>query len=79
MERIALLHLDCDMYESNVVALRSLYSRISPGGYIIVDDYGAVAGCRRAVDDSRREQGIDIELQRVDWTAVSWQVPQSKS
>jgi O-methyltransferase len=79
MERIALLHLDCDMYESNMVALRSLYSRISPGGYIIVDDYGAVAGCRRAVDDFRREQGIDIELQRVDWTAVSWQVSQSKS
>jgi O-methyltransferase len=78
IERIALLHLDCDMYESNIVALRSLYPKVSPGGYIIVDDYGAVAGCQRAVDDFRKEQGIDIELQRVDWTAVCWQVPQSK-
>jgi O-methyltransferase len=75
IKSIALLHLDCDMYESNMVALRNLYPRMSPGGYVIIDDYGAVAGCRLAVDDFRREQGIDIELQHVDWTAVCWQLP----
>jgi len=77
MERIAVLHLDCDMYESNIVALRSLYPRVSPGGYVIADDYGAIAQCRQAVDDFRREQSINIELQRVDWTAVCWQIPEA--
>ncbi len=76
IDRIALLHLDCDMYESNIVALRSLYSKVSPGGYIIVDDYGAIAGCRKAVDDFRMEQGISIEMETIDWTAVCWQIPQ---
>jgi O-methyltransferase len=75
IDRLAVLHLDCDMYESNILALRNLHSKVSPGGYVIVDDYGAIAGCRQAVDDFRREQGINIELQRVDWTAVCWQIP----
>jgi hypothetical protein len=74
IDRIALLHLDCDMYESNIVALRSLYDRVSSGGYVVIDDYGAIAGCRKAVDDFRKEKGIDTELQHVDWTAVCWQV-----
>jgi len=74
IDRIALLHLDCDMYESNIVALRSLYDKVSPGGYVVIDDYGAIAGCRKAVDDFRKEKGIDTELQHVDWTAVCWQI-----
>jgi O-methyltransferase len=74
IESIALLHVDCDMYESTIVTLRSLYSKVSPGGYVIIDDYGAIAGCRQAVDDFRKEKGIDIEMQHVDWTAVCWQI-----
>lgn len=76
VDRIALLHLDGDMYESTIVALRSLYSKVSPGGYVIIDDYGAIAACRQAVDDFRKEQGIQIEMQKADWTAVYWQIPQ---
>ena len=75
IKRIALLHLDCDMYESNMLALRSLYGKVAPGGYVIIDDYGAVAGCRQAVIDFRKEQNIDVEMQHADWTAVCWQVP----
>jgi O-methyltransferase len=74
MKRIALLHLDSDMYESTIVALRNLYPRITQGGYIIVDDYGGLAGCRQAVDDFRREIGITAEMRQVDWTGVFWQV-----
>jgi O-methyltransferase len=72
IERLALLRLDGDLYESTSVALRALYPKLSPGGYVIVDDYHAVPACRAAVDDFRREQGIDEELERVDWTCVAW-------
>lgn len=46
---IALLRLDGDMYESTWDALTALYSRVSPGGCVVVDDYNAVRGCQKAV------------------------------
>jgi len=73
IDRLALLHLDCDMYESNILALRSLYPKLSPGGYVIVDDYGALPACRQAVTDFRREFGIETEMRKIDWTGVFWQ------
>jgi hypothetical protein len=39
IERIAVLRLDGDLYSSTMSALRALYSRVSSGGYVIVDDY----------------------------------------
>jgi O-methyltransferase len=38
-----------------------------------VDDYGGIPGCRAAVDDFRKEQGIDEPIQQIDWTGVFWQ------
>jgi O-methyltransferase len=73
---LAVLRLDGDLYESTIVALRSLYSKISPGGYVIVDDYGGIASCRQAVDDFRAELGIREPLQTIDWAGVFWQVPE---
>lgn len=72
IERLAVLRLDGDMYESTMVTLRSLYSKVSVGGYVIVDDYGAVAGCRAAVEDFRAEADVTEELHPVDWSAVYW-------
>jgi O-methyltransferase len=72
IERIAVLRLDGDMYGSTMVALESLYPRLSPGGYVIVDDYGAVAGCREAVEDYRRDHGIGEPIHAIDWTGVYW-------
>jgi O-methyltransferase len=72
IERIAVLRLDGDMYESTMVAFESLYPRLSPGGYVIVDDYGAVAGCREAVEDYRRDHLIDEPIHAIDWTGVYW-------
>lgn len=72
IRRLALLHLDCDMYESTILALHSLYPKASPGGYVIVDDYGALPACRQAVTDFRHESGIDTELRQIDWTGVFW-------
>ena len=49
--KIALLRLDTDFYESTAVSLEYLYPRLVSGGYILIDDYGAFSGCRKAVDD----------------------------
>jgi O-methyltransferase len=72
-ERLAVARLDGDMYSSTIDALRSLYPKLSVGGYLIVDDYGAVAACRKAVEDFRAEHGIRDAIVPIDWTGVYWQ------
>jgi len=72
IKRIAVLRLDGDLYESTMIPLTALYDRVSPGGYIIVDDYGALPGCRAAIDEFRATRGIDDPIVRVDWTGVHW-------
>ncbi|MEY2959368.1 MAG: hypothetical protein RLZZ01_1936 [Actinomycetota bacterium] len=74
VERLAILRLDGDLYESTIVALTNLYDRVSPGGFVIIDDY-AIESCRAAVDDFRADRGVDVELQQVDWSGVWWRVP----
>ncbi len=71
----ALMRLDGDLYESTYVALDSLYPKLSPGGFVIIDDYGGIAQCRQAVTDYRARFKIDAVLHEVDWTAVYWQKP----
>jgi O-methyltransferase len=75
VEKIALLHLDGDSYESTMVALQSLYNRVAHGGFVIVDDYGGIKACQAAVDDFRSSRGIQTPLQVVDWTGVFWRIP----
>lgn len=70
--RIAVLRLDGDMYESTWEALTTLYPKVSVGGYVIIDDYNAGRGCRAAVADYRRREGITDEIARIDWTGVFW-------
>ena len=72
IERIAVLRLDGDMYESTHVALSALYHKLSVGGFVIVDDYGALSNCRLAVDDFRHANGISEPIVPVDWTGVYW-------
>jgi O-methyltransferase len=72
IERLALARLDGDLYESTRDALRALYDKVVPGGFVIVDDYGDFEPCRKAVDDFRAELAIREPLQVVDWTGVYW-------
>lgn len=72
IERLAVMRLDGDMYESTMDALVPLYPRLSSGGYCIIDDY-ALPECRAAVDDFRRRENITEELQKIDWSGVFWQ------
>lgn len=73
IEKIALLRLDGDLYESTMDALKSLYHKVSVGGYVIVDDYGAIYMCAQAVNDFRQANGITDPLIQIDWTGVYWQ------
>jgi O-methyltransferase len=50
-EQIAFLRLDTDFYVSTRHELIQLYDRISPGGILIIDDYGAFQGARKAVEE----------------------------
>jgi O-methyltransferase len=72
INKLALLRLDGDMYESTMDGLVNLYPKLSKGGYIIVDDWGAVEGCKLAVLDYRKKHGITEEIITIDWTGVYW-------
>jgi O-methyltransferase len=69
----ALIRLDGDMYESTMDGLKNLYPNLSPGGYIVIDDYSGVPACRQAVDEYRASHGIREPIKRIDWTGVYWQ------
>lgn len=72
VEQIAILRLDGDLYESTWDTLVACYDRVVPGGFVVVDDYGALPPCRMAVDDFRRERGITDRIRTIDWTGVFW-------
>ena len=72
---IAVLRLDGDMYESTIDALTHLEPLVSPGGFVIVDDYNGIDACRQAVTDHRERHGITAPIHEVDWTAVWWRKP----
>jgi ubiquinone/menaquinone biosynthesis C-methylase UbiE len=72
VERLALLRLDGDLYESTMDALEALYHKVVPGGFVVIDDYGCLEPCRRAVTEFRERYGITDPIHEVDWTAVYW-------
>jgi predicted O-methyltransferase YrrM len=66
IEKISVLHLDGDWYESVKVCLDHLYDRVSPGGIIQIDDYGHWVGARRAVQDFLQSRQIRTRLRFID-------------
>jgi O-methyltransferase len=68
----AVVRLDGDMYESTMDGLVNLYDGLSVGGFLIVDDL-ALEPCREAVEDFRRERGIEDPIEEIDWTGGYWQ------
>jgi O-methyltransferase len=66
-EQISILRLDTDWYESTRHELRHLWPRLSPGGVLIIDDYGHWQGARRAVDEFLATVE-PVLLQRIDYT-----------
>jgi O-methyltransferase len=73
VEQLALLRLDGDLYESTIIPLDALYDKVAAGGYVIVDDYHVVDGCRQAVHDFRSKRGITAEIVEIDGVGIYWQ------
>ena len=72
IDKLAVMRLDGDMYESTMDVLVNLYPKLSTGGYCIIDDY-ALPACKQAVDDYRGKMNIKSPIIEVDWTGVYWQ------
>lgn len=68
-EKISVLHLDTDLYQSTYHELVHLYPRLAARGIMIIDDYGMWQGARQAVDRYLQEMGSPVYLHRIDSTA----------
>jgi hypothetical protein len=67
-DKIALLRLDTDWYESTWHEMVHLFPKLVKGGVIIIDDYGHWAGAREAVDTYLKQYNINMLLNRIDYT-----------
>lgn len=67
-DKIAILRLDTDWYESTLHELQHLYPKLQTGGILIIDDYGHWQGCRKAVDEYFETHNIKMYLSRIDYT-----------
>lgn len=72
IDRLALMRLDGDMYQSTIESLENLYPKLSVGGFCIIDDYKSVTACAKAVDDFRASNGVRDPLQQIDGHSVYW-------
>ena len=71
IEKLAVLRLDGDLYESTMDALSSMYPKLSAGGYLIIDDY-FIPACSKAVTDYREQHGITEEIVPIDNGGAFW-------
>lgn len=74
IEKLALIRLDGDYYESTMDGLTNLYDKLAVGGFVIIDDYGedAWTNCRQAVDRFREQRAIRDPLIAVDSKCYWW-------
>ena len=72
IEKLAVLRLDGDLYESTMDGLNALYDKVSPGGFIIVDDYGDFEPCHRAITEFRQARNINDPIEVIDWAGAYW-------
>ena len=72
IEKLAILRLDGDMYESTIQALDALYDKLSTGGFLIVDDFGVIIECHKAIYDFRQAHSITDEIQIIDSSGIYW-------
>lgn len=72
IDRLSLLRVDGDLYESTFQALDGLYPRLSSGGFCIVDDYHSITVCKKAVIDYRTDHEITEAIVDIDGSGVFW-------
>lgn len=72
-DAISVLRLDTDWYESTRHELEHLWPLVSPGGVLLIDDYGRWSGARQAVDEFFKGSGL--LMHRTDRTGRVIQKP----
>jgi hypothetical protein len=72
IDRLAVLRIDGDLYESTMDVLNSLYAKVTIGGFVIVDDYHTWPPCKLAVDEFRDRLSIQDPIQAIDDSGVFW-------
>ena len=72
ISKLALLRIDADLFESTTDALTHLYPKLQPGGYCIIDDYGAYKECKKAVDLYRDANNVQEPIKMIDFTGAYW-------
>ena len=72
IEHLAVMRLDGDLYESTMDALVSLYAKLSPGGFVIIDDFNALQCCNDAVADFRSTERITAQLCLIPGCGAYW-------
>ena len=71
LDDVALLRIGShDPNEAGAV-LEALYDRVAPGGFVVIDGYGA-ADCQVAIDAFRKERDVAEPLERIDWSGAAW-------
>lgn len=74
-DRLAILRVDADFYQSTKLTLDTFYSKLSPGGICIIDDYSVFPEAKKAVDDFRLENNITATLCNIgSHNGIYWRV-----
>lgn len=65
-----MLHADGDWYESTLDIFNHLFEQVVDYGIIQIDDYGFWEGCRKAIHEFERSQGLSFALRNIDGEGV---------
>jgi O-methyltransferase len=71
---LAILRMDGDMYSSTIHTLDSLFDKVSPGGFVIVDDW-FLPGARAAVKDFLSSRNLTLEIHEIDGSGAFFRLP----
>ncbi len=71
-EKISILHIDADWYQSVSLCLETFYDRVEEGGAIVLDDFGHWEGCREAFYEFTQKRNIKPLLERSGHTVAYW-------
>ncbi len=72
IERLAVLRLDGDMYESTMDGLNNLYDKVSSRGSLMVDDYFLFESQREAIDEFRKKRQVETPIVQIDDFGGYW-------
>jgi hypothetical protein len=74
-DKISILRLDTDWYESTKLELEILYKNLVSGGFLIIDDYGYWQGCKKAVDEFFGNDFVENNFKKLDNTGIMFRKP----